>query len=88
VDKIGILENVDFVLAFYVVHEIPDQKGFFNEIRSILKPDGKLFIVEPPFHVSKPAFEEMVEKARNAGFIPIERPKVLFSKAVILRKET
>lgn len=84
--KIGVLENIDLVLAFYVVHEIPDQEGFLKEVISILKPDGKLFIVEPPFHVSKPAFEKMVEKAKDAGLIPVERPKVLFSKAVILKK--
>ena len=85
-NKIGVLENVDFVLAFYVVHEIPDQVGFFSEMKSILKSDGRLFIAEPPFHVSKKAFEEMIKKATDAGFIPVERPKVLFSKAVILKK--
>ena len=86
VNKIGVLEDVDFVLAFYMVHEIPNanQEGFLKEIRSILKSDGQLFIVEPPFHVSRMAFEEMVKKAKDAGFRPIERPKVLFSKTVNL----
>ncbi len=83
-DKIGVGEEVDFVLAFYVVHEIPNQEGFFNEIKSILRSDGQLFIVEPPFHVSKTAFEEMVQKAKDAGFTPIERPKVFFGKTVLL----
>jgi len=86
VNKIGVLEDVDFVLAFYMIHEIPNQEGFLNEIKSILKSDGQLFIVEPPFHVSKTAFEEMVKKAKDAGFTPVERPKVLFSKTVILKK--
>ena len=85
-NKIGVLENVDFVLAFYVVHEIPDQEGFFSEIRTILKSEGQLFIAEPPFHVSKTAFEKMVERAKDYGFTPVERPKVLFSKTVILKK--
>ncbi len=86
VNKIGVLEDVDFVLAFYMVHEIPNQEGFLNEIKSILKSDGQLFIVEPPFHVSKTTFEEMVKKAKDAGFTPVERPRVLFSKTVILKK--
>jgi ubiquinone/menaquinone biosynthesis C-methylase UbiE len=85
-NKIGLSENVDFILAFYMVHEIPDKKIFFNEMKSILKPDGQVFIVEPPFHVSKAAFEETIGKARDAGFIPVERPKVFFSMAVILKK--
>lgn len=85
-NKIGVSENVDFVLAFYMVHEVPDQGKFFNEIKTILKPNGQVLIVEPPFHVSKTAFEEMIKKARDAGFTEIERPKVLLSKAVMLKK--
>ncbi len=85
-NKIGVSENVDFVLAFYMVHEVPNQEEFFNEIKTILKPNGQVFIVEPPFHVSKTAFEETIRKARDAGFTDVERPKVLFSKAVILKK--
>jgi len=85
-NKIGLSERVDFVLAFYLVHEIPDQKEFFNELESILKSEGQVLIVEPPFHVSKAAFKEMIRKSRGAGFIPVERPKVFLSKAVILEK--
>ena len=64
-NKIGVLEKVDFILAFYMVHEVPDQDEFFNEIESLLKPDGQIFIVEPPFHVSKSAFEETIRKAET-----------------------
>jgi ubiquinone/menaquinone biosynthesis C-methylase UbiE len=85
-NKIGLSENVDFILAFYMVHEIPDQEELFNEIKSILKPNGRVFIAEPPFHVSKTAFEETIRKARDAGFTPVERPKVFLSKTVILKK--
>ncbi len=85
-NKIGVLEKVDFILAFYMVHEVPDQDEFFNEIESLLKPDGQIFIVEPPFHVSKSAFEETIRKVRNAGFTLVEKPKVLFSKTAVLKK--
>ena len=84
--KLGLSEDVDFVLAFYMVHEIPDQKGFFNEIKAMLKPNGQIFIVEPPFHTSKTAFEGTVKTARDAGFIAVERPRIFLNKAVILRK--
>jgi ubiquinone/menaquinone biosynthesis C-methylase UbiE len=86
-DKLGVSESVDFVLAFYMAHEIPNQEDFFNEIKSILKPNGRVFIVEPPFHASKAAFEETIRNARDAGFIDIERPKMFLNKAVILQKE-
>jgi FkbM family methyltransferase len=82
---IGVSDKVDFVLAFYVVHEIPNQHEFLAEIRSTLKPDGLVLIVEPPLHVSKRAFEETIGKARDAGLTPVERPRVFLSKAVILK---
>ncbi|MGZ3748019.1 MAG: class I SAM-dependent methyltransferase [Pseudobdellovibrionaceae bacterium] len=85
-NRIGVSEKVDFVLAFYVVHEIPSQKEFFNEIETIIKLNGQVLIVEPPIRVSKRAFEDTIQKVRDAGFTPIERPRVFLSKAVILRK--
>jgi len=86
-DKIGIAEKVDFVLAFYIVHEVIKKDKLFAEIESILKPNGQLLIVEPPFHVSKKAFEETIGKAKAAGFTEVKRPKVLFNKAVVLIKK-
>jgi ubiquinone/menaquinone biosynthesis C-methylase UbiE len=85
-NKIGLSEDVDFVLAFYVVHEIPNQEELLNEIKSILKSNGRVFIGEPPFHVSKAAFEETIRKALDLGFTLVERPKVLLSKTMVLRK--
>ena len=85
-NKIGVSENVDFVLVFYMFHEVPNQEEFLNEIGSILKPNGQVLIVEPPFHVSKPTFEEIIRKARNAGFTLVERPKVFLSKTAVLKK--
>ena len=78
--------ELDFVLAFYMVHEIPDQAAFFAEIEEMLKRDGRLLIIEPPFHVSRAAFERTVDKARNAGFTVVDRPKVLLSKTALLGK--
>ena len=86
-DKIGLAENVNFVLAFYIVHEVVNKEGLFIEIETILKPNGQLLIVEPPFHVSKNAFEETIGKAKGAGLTEVKRPKVLFNKAVALKKE-
>lgn len=85
-DTIGITDPVDFILAFYMVHEIPDQHVFFNEIESLLKTNGVILMVEPPFHVSNKAFNQTIERALKAGLIVAERPGVLFSKAVILKK--
>ncbi len=85
-NKIGVTEEIDFVLAFYMVHEVPNQEELFNEIGVILKSKGQVLVVEPPFHVSKSAFEETISQARNAGFTLVERPKVLLSKTAVLKK--
>jgi ubiquinone/menaquinone biosynthesis C-methylase UbiE len=84
-NKLGLSENVDFVLAFYMVHEVPDKQGFFNEIKSILKPNGHVLIIEPPFHTSKKVFDEIVRKALDAGLKSINRPKIFPNKVVFLQ---
>ncbi|MGD0077018.1 MAG: class I SAM-dependent methyltransferase [Sedimentisphaerales bacterium] len=84
-NRIGVSEKADFVLAFYVVHEVPDKKGFFTELRSILKPSGKALFIEPKFHVSKTNFEKSVSIAEESGFRQMGGRQVFNSRAVILQ---
>ena len=86
-NTIDLSVQVDFVLAFYMVHEVPDQEQFFGELATLLKPGGVVLIVEPPIHVSRLAFAETIGKAQAAGFIPVERPRIFLSKAVVLKKD-
>ena len=84
-DKIGISEKVDFTLAFYMVHEVPDHKKFFKEIISMLKSNGKFLIVEPKyFHVSKRDFEKTVKAAMDIGFNPVEKPRVFLGRTIVI----
>lgn len=83
-NRIGVPPGVDFVLAFYVVHEVPDKAGLFAELASIIRSTGQVFMVEPSFHVSKRAFEDTIEIARAAGLLPVERPKLFLGRAVTL----
>ena len=85
-DRIGLMETVDFALAFYVVHEIPHQAAFFEELASIVKPCGFLLVVEPPFHVSKMEFEETIGRAISAGFTVVDKPRIFPNKTVLLRR--
>jgi ubiquinone/menaquinone biosynthesis C-methylase UbiE len=85
-DKIGVSEPVDFVLMFYVVHEVPDQAILFRETESILKQGGYVFIVEPPFHVSKKGFKKMIKVATETGLSVVKKPKILMNRAVVLGK--
>jgi ubiquinone/menaquinone biosynthesis C-methylase UbiE len=87
-NRIGLSEIVDFALVFYVIHELPNRKSFFQELASIVRPGGRVLVVEPPFHVSRAAFEETIEEAAGAGFKALEGPKSLFSKTAVLQKKT
>jgi ubiquinone/menaquinone biosynthesis C-methylase UbiE len=78
-DRIGITTKVDHILAIYM-------DKFLAEMYSILKPGGSFFIMEPPFHVSKKAFEETVNRACAIGFKEIKRPGMILNKAVVLGK--
>jgi ubiquinone/menaquinone biosynthesis C-methylase UbiE len=84
-EKIGISEKVNFALAFYMVHEVPDKKKFLSEVSSYLMPDGKFLMVEPKFHVSESSFEDTLRIARSAGLERVSEPRILFSRAVLLK---
>jgi ubiquinone/menaquinone biosynthesis C-methylase UbiE len=83
-DKIGVSEKVDFVLAFWMVHEVPDQQKMFEELRSILNQGGRILVIEPKFHVTKESFKKMITLIESAGFEIIESPKVSLSRTVLL----
>ena len=83
-DRIGIPFKVDFILAFWMIHEVPDQMRMFREMKSILNPGGRIFIIEPKIHVTKKAFINMLANLESAGLAIIERPKVSVSRSVLL----
>jgi ubiquinone/menaquinone biosynthesis C-methylase UbiE len=84
-DRIGISIKVDFVLAFWMVHEVPDQPRMFEELRSLLNPGGRIWIIEPKFHVTEKSFNKMITSIEAAGLEIIERPKVSISRSVLLK---
>jgi ubiquinone/menaquinone biosynthesis C-methylase UbiE len=84
--KIGLDQQVDFVLAFYVVHEIPRKEPLFEELYSTVRPGGEVLIVEPPFHVSKTAFRSSLEMSKSTGFEVLRGPKIFLHRTSLLRK--
>jgi ubiquinone/menaquinone biosynthesis C-methylase UbiE len=85
-ESIGISEAIDFCLAFWMVHEVPDRARFFGEISVILKPDGLLLLAEPRLHVSRDAFSQTLEIAKSAGLSAVDQPKISLSYAALLKK--
>lgn len=76
---------VDFVLAFAMVHEIPDPAGFFREAAATLRPGGRLLLAEPLGHVKMPDFEKELQDAAAAGLTIADRPQVRRSHAALLQ---
>ncbi len=83
-DDIGIREPVDFVLAFWMVHEVEDAPRFFRQVSSVLREQGKMLIAEPKMHVSRRRFGEIIEASAEAGFRHCAAPAVRFSRAALL----
>jgi ubiquinone/menaquinone biosynthesis C-methylase UbiE len=86
VDEIGVRTQVDFCLAFWMVHEVGDRRGFINQIATTLKPGGLFLVAEPKLHVSKANFSETVELVKEAGLEVIEQPKLFLSNAGVFKK--
>lgn len=79
-------EPVDFVLAFYSVHEAPDHQRLLTDIHRCLQDDGRFLVVEPVGHVSASAFEKLISTADAIGFTLSDRPRILLSRAAVLVK--
>ena len=87
-DNIGIEEPVDFILAFWMVHEVPDQHKFFTQLKSLLAAEGKLLIAEPKMHVSAEDLKKTLDIAQSCGLECTAKPAVSLSHAALLRLAT
>lgn len=85
-DNPGVTVVADFALAFWVLHETPDQLRFLEHTYSMLKPGGRLLLAEPLGHVSKKRFEEVIGIARNVGYELASRPRTGFSHTALFAK--
>jgi ubiquinone/menaquinone biosynthesis C-methylase UbiE len=86
-ESIGISEPIDFCLAFWMVHEVPDRAGFLGEISSNLKPGGLFLIVEPKLHVSRESFNNTLVIAGKTGLSLVSQPKIFISNSALLKKQ-
>jgi ubiquinone/menaquinone biosynthesis C-methylase UbiE len=84
-NDLGLEIPVDFILAFWMVHEVPDTDNFFRQIRLCLKPKGKVLIAEPKIHVSSKRFQEILESAQRSGLNCSGRLSIRFSRSAVLQ---
>lgn len=85
--ELSLQKEYDFALAFWMIHEVPDQELTLKQIAEALKPEGRFLLVEPKGHVTESAFARTVGLARRAGMRPVAEPHIRFSRAVLLTSD-
>jgi ubiquinone/menaquinone biosynthesis C-methylase UbiE len=85
--SLGDHPKADFILAFWMVHEVPNQRAFLTQIFDLLKPGGRFLLVEPKIHVTAEAFLKTIQTANEIGLVVRDRPKVRLSRGALLLRE-
>jgi len=81
-------EKADFVLAFYVVHEVSDRVAFLSQAAGLLKPNARFMMIEPKHHVKKSQLKQILSEAELAGLKPIKSLKLFASRGMLFRLKT
>jgi ubiquinone/menaquinone biosynthesis C-methylase UbiE len=82
-DDIMVSEKADFILTFWMVHEVRDTGNFFRQIAAAMKQDSRYLLVEPKFHVTGKKYREILELAGKAGLKTRGEPAVSISRSTI-----
>lgn len=83
-DRIGLSGKFDFILIFYMLHEVPDQGAFLPEIKELSAAGGKILLAEPKWHVTHDEFMAAIAAMEQAGFAVLGQPKIRFSRAMVI----
>jgi 2-polyprenyl-3-methyl-5-hydroxy-6-metoxy-1,4-benzoquinol methylase len=70
-DDLGVAawaDRADLALAIHMVHEVPDVDSLMRQLYAVVRPGGRLLVVEPRGHVSAADFERTLARAAAAGF--------------------
>ncbi|OFX87152.1 MAG: hypothetical protein A2W99_07395 [Bacteroidetes bacterium GWF2_33_16] len=87
-NTLNLTEKVDFIFAFYAFHEMKFIDNITNDLQKILKTETNILISEQKFHVSKYAFNAIIQKLENIGFEVYKRPKIFLSRTAIMKIKT
>lgn len=76
-------EKVDFALAFYMVHEVPDRQRFLSQVVDLLKPNAHFIMIEPSHHVKPSQLQQILDETSSAGLKQIKPLKMVMSRGMI-----
>jgi len=80
--------QADVALAIHVVHEVPYPRRFLTTCRTVLKPGGRLLLIEPKGHVTNEEFQETKDLAFDVGFTECDKLQLRKSHALVLEAPT
>jgi len=66
--------RIDLVTVINTLHEFEDMPGFLAQVIALLKPGGRMLVLEPKSHVSPAAFSAELELCRRAGLHELDPP--------------
>ena len=66
--------KVDLVTAIHTLHEFEDLPGFIAQVAALLKPGGRMLVVEPGGHVTPQRFAAEMQICKDAGFEILAQP--------------
>ena len=84
--EIGIHDKLDFVLTFWMVHEVRDSKTLLKELSANLVTGGRLLVAEPKLHVTKINFQKTIETALAMDLQLRGQPTIRFSLTALFEK--
>jgi hypothetical protein len=85
-DSLGLGKPADFILAFWMVHEVRDKDLFFEQLRYALPSKGKILIAEPKMHVTAEELDKTIQLAQDNGLHCCDRPEIRFSRAALFQR--
>lgn len=86
-DDLMLTDKVDFAVAMWMVHEVPDRKKYLGQVCDAMNPGSKFLIIEPKIHVKKRSLDKTIGLAGEVGLSVCEYPKIGLSLAVLLEKK-
>jgi len=80
---ICVTDKADFILSFWMVHEVRDVDALMKQIYKILKPGGFYLLSEPKIHVSDKKYLEIIKLAESAGLKMVREVKIRGSRSMV-----
>jgi ubiquinone/menaquinone biosynthesis C-methylase UbiE len=82
-DNLNVSEKTDFILTFWMVHEVQNIPHLFAQITGIMKPGSLYLLCEPKFHVKEGAYRNMIVSAEKAGLKSVKEIRIRFSRSML-----